>query len=105
MHASLAIVQHLDRNGYNMEPDDPAPQITGERKLLLQMLHLAVDDFLTYCHCNSKYSHELFRSAYDYVWSEESDAVTSAQSICEEFGFNLVHIRRMLMEKLRAPKR
>jgi len=71
-------------------------EFTGERRLIIAVLELAIDDYLKYAAATDRRRRRVFLSAQRWVESANASPLCSFQAICDHLGLDAAYLRRGL---------
>jgi len=86
---ALLPTQHFDRVR-------PRNEFTGERRLIIAVLELAIDDYLRCAAATDRHRRRVFLSAERWVESADASPLYSFQTICDHLGLDAAYLRRGL---------
>ena len=73
--------------------------LTGEQRLMIAVLELAVDDYLKHAAARDRLRQGLFADAERWVESTERSSLYAFETICDHLGLDVEYVRRGLRDR------
>ncbi len=75
----------------------------GEHRLMLALLHDAINCYYACLWARDKKGKELFRETEQWILEHNSDCIYSFENVCKTLGLNAYYLRQSLIRRKESP--